>query len=187
MSSPADPTGTFNPHMHTALLEYAKAPGKYHVALRQPPLLFASIREILQIAADRAPELQAATEEEKTELRRAACFFVRTVLLSPGADHYTLLGLDRNFDGAELKNRYRLLMRLIHPDFSAAAAVSWPQDAAVRVNLAYEVLSSAVQRAEYETRLAAASKIATAPQVAPPPNAGMSTRAPARRRPDTAP
>ena len=34
----------------------------------------------------------------------------------------------------ELKERYRLLMRLIHPDFAAAGAAPWPADAAVRVN-----------------------------------------------------
>jgi hypothetical protein len=166
MPSTADPSGSTNEQIRTALLEYAHAPGKYHVGLRQPPLLFASIREILQIAAGREPDAEQRTDEEKTALRRAACFFTCTTLLAPGADHYALLGLDRHFANAELKERYRLLMRLIHPDFSGAGVGPWPADAAVRVNLAHDVLSSAVKRREYDASLEAA------PQVPPPSTTG---------------
>ena len=156
MKHPTAPGAGFSQQLHTALLDYARSPGKYHVALRQPPLLFASVREILQLAAGRGPEPEPAVGDDLKALREAACFFARTALLYPDADHYTLLGLQRNGDIAELKDRYRLLMRLIHPDFADAASVPWPADAAVRVNLAYEVLSSAVQRREYDSRLAAA-------------------------------
>ncbi len=144
--------------LHDALLDYVRSPGKSNVALREPALLFASFRQILQIAAGREPEAGTTTDEERASLRRAACFFTRTALLFPGADHYTLMGLDRNFDGPDLKDHYRLLMRLIHPDFAGTLPFAWPEDAAVRVNLAYEVLSSPVRRSEYEKSLAAASK-----------------------------
>jgi hypothetical protein len=52
-------------------------------------------------------------------------------------------------------------MRLIHPDFSSDGSNPWPADAAVRVNLAHDVLSSAVQRRDYDARLAAAANVAS--------------------------
>jgi hypothetical protein len=73
--------------------------------------------------------------------------------------------VERKVDGTELKDRYRLLMRLIHPDLSHPGSALWPADAAVRVNLAHEVLSSAVQRREYDALLAAASEMPSASKV----------------------
>lgn len=130
--------------LRAALLDYAQSPGKYQAAFRHPRLLFESLRDVLQIAAGR---------EADEALREAACFFTRTALLRPGADHYTLMGLDRKASGAEVKDRYRLMMRLLHPDFSGLDSAAWPSDAAVRVNGAYEILASPVQRREYDERL----------------------------------
>lgn len=149
-----DPADANRAALRATLLDYSQSPGKYQVALRQPQLLFAALREVLQIAVGREPEGTIADKQESTSLRDAARFFVRTALLYPGADHYALLGLDRSAEGADLKDRYRLMMRLLHPDFSGPAAGAWPADAAVRVNRAYDTLSSAVQRREYDERLA---------------------------------
>lgn len=138
--------------LQTALLDYAKAPGKYNVGLRQPPLLFASVPEILQLAVNREHDAgPAAADAQGAALRNAARFFTSTALLFPGADHYAVMGLDRNFDSAELKERYRLLMRLTHPDFASATFLALPADAAVRVNLAYEALSSPARRRNHQT------------------------------------
>lgn len=147
MQPQAGRSGTSRESLHAALLDYARSPGKYPVAQRQPALLYSSIREILQIAVGRA-----AASPDKAE-QDAACFFVRSALFHPGADHYALLGLTRDVSAADLKDRYRLLMRLIHPDFSAGAAGRWPADGAVRVNLAYDTLSSAVKRHAYDATL----------------------------------
>lgn len=133
--------------LHAALLGYSKAPGMHQLALRQPAILFASLREILQIAAGRGG---AERHRDPAALRHAAAFFLRAALLYPGADHYAVLGLSPASKPAEFKERYRLLMRLIHPDFAATDAPPWPADAAVRVNRAYEVLSSPVLRAAYD-------------------------------------
>jgi hypothetical protein len=179
MQLQAESTSSFSQSLHSALLEYSRSPGKYSVALRKPSVLFGAIREILQLAAGRDASGDLASQD--TALREAAQFFMGTALFYPGADHYALLGLDRKVDAAEFKDRYRLLMRLIHPDF--ADAETYPADAAVRVNLAYEVLSSPVQRREYDGRLAAASDAPVADQEAPrrravpaarPAGAGMS-------------
>lgn len=146
----ASPT---NSQLHSALLDYFKAPGKYQLTLRQPALLFGAIREILQIAAGRGgPEPTAAAANH--EVREAAAFFIRAALLYPGADHYAVLGLAPGTQPVELKERYRLLMRLIHPDYAETGSVHWPADAAVRVNRAYEILASQVLRQEYDEQLA---------------------------------
>jgi hypothetical protein len=139
--------------LRLALLDYSRSPGKYQVALRQPQFLFAALREVLQIAVGRDGENGAGVNQESISLRDSARFFVRTALLYPGADHYALLGLDRRTENPELKDRYRLMMRLLHPDFSGPGAGNWPADAAVRVNRAYDTLSSAVQRRLYDESL----------------------------------
>jgi hypothetical protein len=161
------------PQLHAALLDYYRAPGKYQLTLRQPALLFASVREILQLAAGR--EAEAATPGQAAELRDAAAFFVRAALLFPGADHYAVFALPARTEPVELKERYRLLMRLTHPDFASGASAAWSADAAVRVNRAYEVLSSPVLRREYDEQLAgvrastAAEAVPPRPAFTPPP------------------
>ena len=54
MNSPADRANANPAKLQAALLEYFEAPGKFQLSLRQPALLFASIREILQLAAGRS-------------------------------------------------------------------------------------------------------------------------------------
>jgi DnaJ domain len=142
--------GSSRQGLGAALLDYSRSPGKYQVAQRQPPALFVALRDVLQIAVGREGDAGA---DEAAGLHDPARFFIRTALLYPGADHYALLGLERNAGNADLKDRYRLMMRLLHPDFSGPTAGAWPPDSAVRVNKAYEVLSSAVQRREYDASL----------------------------------
>ena len=175
----ADANDSSPSRLQATLLDYFSAPGKFQLSLREPALLFASIREILQLAAGRN-----ATGKEGARVREAAVFFVRAALLYPGADHYALLGFAQRAEPVDVKERYRLLMRLIHPDFAAAGSVAWPADAAMRVNRAYEVLSSAVLRREYDDQLAAnlrPQRPAAAPAAAPA-RASAAARAPAAVR-----
>ncbi|HSI53373.1 MAG TPA: J domain-containing protein, partial [Ramlibacter sp.] len=133
-----------------ALREYQRTPGKHAQGQRQPSLLFAWINEILLLASGRSIDGEKGRLPDAA-LQQCACFFVLRALLFPGADHYSLLGLDRHADAGEIKNRYRQMMRLLHPDFAGSSGVAkWPADAATRVNQAYEVLSSSVQRRSYD-------------------------------------
>jgi hypothetical protein len=138
--------------VESALLDYQRTPGKYPLLLRRPPILFSSIREVLLLASGRLPE---GAPVPSLAIQRAAGFFVRTALLYPAADHYALLGLDRSADAAAIKERYRQMMRLTHPDFASSAAASgnWPADAAARINEAYEVLASDARRRSYDEKL----------------------------------
>ncbi len=161
MHDPARSAGSSSAVLRAALLDYSHAPGKYQVGSRQPQLLFSSLRDVLQIAVGREGE-GVDGSQEAISLRDAARFFVRSALLFPGADHYALLGVERTAGSADLKDRYRLLMRLLHPDFSGPGAGSWPADSAVRVNRAYDTLSSAVERRLYDETLVPVHGIATA-------------------------
>ena len=76
-------------------------------------------------------------------------------MLRPGVDFYTLLGVRPDFDAEVLREHYRLMIRMTHPDF-VASGESWPADAAARINQAHDVLASAVGREGYVAALAKA-------------------------------
>lgn len=131
-----------------ALLDFERSPGRYRVVLREPRPLFEHIGSVMLLAAGRpVPGLPVAAASAP-ELRRAARFFVRTVMLRPGSDAFTLLGLGPGFEPAQLREHYRLMIRLTHPDF-ATTGEGWPADAATRVNLAHDLLSSPEKRAAH--------------------------------------
>lgn len=135
-----------------ALVEFEAKPGRYSLVMREPGVLFDHTRAVLALALGRAvPEMGVETDEA-SQVQSGARFFVRAALLRNGADHYTTLGLWPGFSDNELRDHYRLLMRLTHPDF-VGNDPSWPADAATRVNKAYEVLSSPVKKAEYDQSL----------------------------------
>lgn len=136
-----------------ALLDFQDRPGRHAVALREPRVLFERITEVLSLASGRSVEGLPADPEAVDALRDAARFFVRTALLRPGADHFSLLGLSPGFDPATLREHYRMLIRMTHPDFASAAGVAWPADAATRINLANDVLSSDERREAYAQSL----------------------------------
>ena len=69
----------------------SSAPGRHTLALRQPALLFASIREVLLLAGGRGSDEDGGAPPPA--VIEAARFFVRAALLRPDADHYELLGL----------------------------------------------------------------------------------------------
>jgi hypothetical protein len=139
-----------NSEIELLLLEFQRTPGKFSPAGKQPRLLFSSIKEVLQLAGGRVPS-SGAERVPLPAARQAARFFIRSALLYPDADHYSLLGLDHDVDEAGLKERYRQMMRLMHPDFSGSGtSVHWPEDAASRLNRAYEVLSSPLKRRQYD-------------------------------------
>lgn len=125
--------------LQPALLDFERAPGRYPVALREPRPLFVHIDSVILLASERPVAGLQATPATEQALRRAARYFVRTVMLRPGVDPFTLLGLRPGFKPAQLRKHYRLMIRLTHPDFSAHGD-RWPADAATRINLARDRL-----------------------------------------------
>lgn len=146
------------------LLDFERLPGRYAVVRREPAALFEQAPAVLQLAAGRSVEgLDALAPMEQEQMRRGARFFVRAALLRQGADHYTLLGLTQNASSEQVREHYRLMIRMTHPDFEVGGE-HWPADSAARINIANDVLSSPLRRREYDEALNAAE-----PVVAPPP------------------
>ena len=144
------------PVLIPTLLDFERSPGRFPLAKREPALLFDCAHTVLLLAAGRPVDgLEDWETSGQEQARRAARFFVRTALLRPGTDAYTVLGLSRLADADSIRSHYRLMIRLTHPDFSGGDS-EWPADAATRINLANDVLSSARKRADLDRTLAEA-------------------------------
>jgi hypothetical protein len=82
--------------------------------------------------------------------------------------HYDVLGVARSADGDIIRAAYRVLAKRYHPDTTAS-----PKDTAVarfrRIQEAYEVLSDARRRANYDAQLDAAAAEPQAPPASPRP------------------
>lgn len=68
------------------------------------------------------------------------------------ADHYAALDLPRAATDAEIKRRYRRLMRQVHPDANTNDPAATRK--AARLNAAFETLGHAGRRREYDERTA---------------------------------
>ncbi len=131
------------------LLDFQRRPGRYAVLNRSPRLLFDNLHTVLLLAAGKELPLLTAMKpgpKREARARAAARYFVRTVLLRPGASPEMLLGLPKRFDARTVREHYRLMMRMAHPDMHAAknggGKSPWPADAAQRINLAHQTLSN---------------------------------------------
>lgn len=99
--------------------------------------------------ADTATEL-GTTEQELVE---AALFLVRHIMLAPGSDCYRILGLSRDASPQTVRRHYLILAGLLHPDRHPGAEAEHNPALLVRVNLAYETLSSPEARQRYDAAL----------------------------------
>lgn len=145
-------------HLVLALLDFQRRPGRYPVLRSEPRIVFDHLTIVLLLAADRKVAAMTAMKpgpRREARARNAARYFVRTVLLRPAADPETLLGLPAAFDSAQLREHYRLMMRMTHPDLNAkksGLAHAWPLDAAQRVNLANQTLIEQLASARSASR-----------------------------------
>jgi len=107
-------------------------------------------KAIIQLAGGKVPRdlrhLAAADGYPAPEIKEAATRFVTDVMLGPASNHFTTLGLAKDADSDELRDNFRRLMALVHPD---AQPVGYPLDAASRVNKAYSVLADVDSRSAY--------------------------------------
>jgi tetratricopeptide (TPR) repeat protein len=81
----------------------------------------------------------------------------RLQLLSTGADHFQLLGIDRNARPDEIRTAYFALARQLHPDRLSALGIADESKEAQRlfaqVNTAFSVLSDTKRRQDYTSIL----------------------------------
>ena len=116
------------------------------------PFSFASSEAgagLLQLAAGRTPASLESREPGAIAFESAQRFLA-CVVFDPKNNYFTLLCVDRNASDDAIKDNYRRLIALVHPD---ANPIGFPSDAASRVNLGYAVLSNAEARASYAESL----------------------------------
>ena len=100
--------------------------------------------------ANGSPEVLEAgirqTGAKPQELRDAARFCIQQWCLVRGADPHRVLGVEAGAPPEQIKEHYRLLMRLFHPD-RAAGRETWTDHYASRINEAWTALSRMPDRA----------------------------------------
>ncbi len=68
----------------------------------------------------------------------------------PQSNHYETLNIERNASQAEIKQAYRRLVKLFHPDVNQDTT---DKERIIRINAAYEVLSDTQSRQSYDRQL----------------------------------
>ncbi len=135
-------------------------PAAHRPAFLHDPDGFAGGEHIFRFALGRFPPELALSSPEGAALRQAACAFVRQVCFWDGANHYQVLGLRRDASADAVKENYRLLVSLIHPDRREPDLETdepWPTGCVQRANRAYEVLGDPARRALYDADAARAA------------------------------
>lgn len=123
-------------------------------------------KAIIQLAGGKIPRDlgHLATDERKPapDIQEAATRFVTDVMLGPASNHFTTLGLSKDADSGVLRDNFRRLMALVHPD---AHPIGYPADAASRVNKAYAVLADVDSRSAYMMQEFGRTSLASQPSV----------------------
>lgn len=138
-------------------------------------------KALIQLAGGKVPMLlshfAASDGSARSEVQKSASRFVAEVMLSPVCNHFTTLGVSPDVDAGELRDNFRRLMALVHPD---ARPVGFPEDAASRVNRAYAVLADANTRETYTALEIGTTSISALTSI-PSPSGPTETRSPRRR------
>lgn len=104
----------------------------------------ASGKQIWSDLAD--PDAQIKAERRRVAAQR----YLSAVLFHPTSTHYALLAARSDASIASLRDNYRRMIALVHPD---AQPVGFPLDAATRVNRAYGLLADSAKRVAYDQSL----------------------------------
>ena len=94
-------------------------------------------------------------------MKEAAALYVRHVFFRPDATPYQILGLRPGASAPAIKERFRLLMHLVHPDRQDSDD-AWPESFAALANGAYGVLRDQEARAAYDRDADARAALARA-------------------------
>ena len=133
------------------LLRYARDPSRYRTEARGPDASLVDTDVVLRLAQGRRVELGGPTIEgtDTVALRDAAVGYLREVFFRPDASPYQTLGLAPDASQDAIKERFRLLMLLVHPDRQGTGP-AWPDRCASQANQAYAILRDPGSRAAYD-------------------------------------
>lgn len=128
-------------------LSVFRNPGGHASLMGGRGMLPDDVVDVMRLAREAARHHDEPGYDE--DRHRAALFFVEYVLLSSGSDHYRVLGLTRGADIDAVREHYRLMMAIFHPD-----RCQWlkggRESLAARINVAYRVLRDPARRAAYD-------------------------------------
>ena len=145
------------------LLWYFEEPARYRAEgrRRDAPLLDADV--VLKLALGRRVELAVPLQDARAaaRLQPAAMMYVRHIFFRPDATPYQTLGLAPGASAQAIKESFRLLMQLVHPDRQDAQVV-WPDSFAAQANRAYGVLRNQDARAKFDREAEARAAMARA-------------------------
>ncbi len=146
------------------LLWYFREPMRYRAEARRrdAPLLDSEV--VLKLALGRRIDFVAAVPsdaETAATLQKAAASYVRHLFFRPDATPYQTLGLAPGAAPEAIKESFRLLMHLVHPDRQDTRAV-WPDAFAAQANRAYGILRNQDARARFDHEAQARAAMARA-------------------------
>jgi DnaJ domain len=141
---------------------------------------------ILQLAANKSPsdakfdpdlEVEVSSKGTRKSLRELAVWYIARSQLRSGRSHYALLGLTRDASSEQVRDHYRRLIAMVHPDVKPD---DFPNDAATQVNLAYETLYDEQRRIAYDASISETSPSANSHALykSPPSNIEPQSRPP---------
>jgi hypothetical protein len=128
-------------------LSVFRNPGGHASLLGGRGMLPDDVLDVMRLAQEAARHHDEPGYDE--DRHRAALFFVEHVLLSSGSDHYRVLGLISSADIDAVREHYRLMMAIFHPDRSPWLRGD-RENLAARINVAYRVLRDPATRAAYD-------------------------------------
>lgn len=145
--------------LRALLLAIYRTPAKFPFWLDAetplPPGIGVLLREALDVTGNASSVLGQGFPSPLPEsagqddLIQAALFFVLHVMITPGATHYRVMGLDPTASLREITERYQLLRRLL------AVREAWPavREGVERISRAYVVLRDRASRDAYDRSL----------------------------------
>ena len=145
------------------LLRYYREPSRFRTEALQPdaPRLDGGV--VLKLALGHRVEFAEAALNRLSVsvLRDAAASYVRRMNFRADATPYQTLGLAPDALPETIKENFRLLMQLVHPDRQDALA-RWPESCAAQANRAHGILKNEESRAKFDREEAERVRAATA-------------------------
>lgn len=120
-------------------------------------------QSVIMLALGRMPSahIGLVADDKVSDLRQqTARQLVARWFLASEATLYASLGVAPDCSHEMLRENYRRLIGLVHPD---TRPVGFPEDSASRVNMAYSVLADAERRASYDASMALLKQQAPSP------------------------
>jgi hypothetical protein len=145
------------------LLRYYREPSRFRTEALQPdaPRLDGGV--VLKLALGHRIEFAetALNRLSVSVLRDAAASYVRRMHFRADATPYQTLGLAPDAAPEAIKDNFRLLMQLVHPDRQDAQA-RWPESCAAQANRAHGILKNEESRAKFDREEAERARAAAA-------------------------